>query len=393
MKRGAVLAVLTLGWAVSCADAQTAPDDQPPAAGPGIRAEAEYLLWFIKPLGLRQAVVTLGSPNDAVPGALGQPGTTVALGAGAFHFGAVNGARAALDEWFLADDLLGVQVSGFVLESVAGVAAFRSGPDGAPASYLPYQDPAGNQRAIPFTTPGLLAGSSTAVGNRKLWGAEASLISCVHEGARRSPFGEGDLLVRVTALAGFRYLDLADSTLLTNELLWTPDPNLFALGQDLFTARNRFYGGQVGARVALVFDALIVDATAKLAAGATSAAVNAEGGPRLLRSFRNEDGFIPGPLLVLPSNRGRRSRTVASVVGEVGVNARYQVTDWLRLTAGYAFLGWQSVAGPGGPASPTVNVTQLPGQGPLQGPVGPAAAPHLAGFYAHGLCFGAEVVY
>src|SRR5262249_26979045 len=136
MKPRTVLAVLTLGFALPCASAQTAPDDQPPAAGPGLRVQAEYLLWFIKPLGLRHAAVTLGSPNDPVPGALGQPGTTAAVGAGAFHFGAVNGARATLDEWFLADDLLGVQVSGFVLESVTGVAAFRSGPDGTPSSYL-----------------------------------------------------------------------------------------------------------------------------------------------------------------------------------------------------------------------------------------------------------------
>src|SRR3954462_1458789 len=47
---------------------------------------AEYLLWWSKNGPLHEPLVTLGSSNDAIPGALGQPDTQVIFGNSAINY-------------------------------------------------------------------------------------------------------------------------------------------------------------------------------------------------------------------------------------------------------------------------------------------------------------------
>src|SRR5437868_5270853 len=58
-----------------------------------VYAGLDYLLWWMKPVCLKVPVLTAGSTADAVPGAIGQPNTTVLVGGSRFEFGGASGIR------------------------------------------------------------------------------------------------------------------------------------------------------------------------------------------------------------------------------------------------------------------------------------------------------------
>jgi hypothetical protein len=101
-----------------------------------------------------------------------------------------------------------------------------------------------------------------------------------------------------------------------------------------------------------------------------------------------------GGLLTQPTNIGERDRNVFSVVPEIGVNVGYQVTDGLRVFAGYSFMYWTNVVRPGDQVDRVVNVTQLPGSPvPFSGPARPAFSWNDTDFWAQGFNLGLEMRY
>lgn len=135
--------------------------------------EVDYLLWWRKPICPKPAALTTGSPADANPGALGQPNTRVVLGETRFEFQGASGVRPTIGANLTSDDFLSIEVSGFWLQPVYQHGRFASGPDGGPNSYLVYQTPQNEQRSIPFSTPGLVAGVSEIEGESFLWASRA----------------------------------------------------------------------------------------------------------------------------------------------------------------------------------------------------------------------------
>jgi hypothetical protein len=100
-----------------------------------------------------------------------------------------------------------------------------------------------------------------------------------------------------------------------------------------------------------------------------------------------------GGLLALPTNIGVYSRDQFSVVPEIGFNIGRQLTDHLRLFAGYTLLYWTNVVRPGDQIDSGVNPTQLPtatGPSPLVGDARPAFAFHNTDLWAQGINLGAE---
>src|SRR5438445_8441123 len=59
---------------------------------------AEYLAWWIKKEGI-PPLVTVGSPTDLVPGAIGQPGTVVVVGGDDIDFRTFSGGRLTTGMW------------------------------------------------------------------------------------------------------------------------------------------------------------------------------------------------------------------------------------------------------------------------------------------------------
>src|SRR5262249_61083084 len=98
--------------------------------------------------------------------------------------------------------------------------------------------------------------------------------------------------------------------------------------------------------------------------------VNIDGQTMFFQPAGNLVSTQSGGLLALPTNMGGHTRTVFSVVPELGLNLGYQLTDHIRIFAGYTVLYWTHVARPGQQIDRTINSNQLPtiaGPGSLGG--------------------------
>ncbi len=378
MKTKQILAGIALVWAVGTSSGQELNSSPQPAAALGddptiwsepgsppwrvgagqFWAEANYVLYWLKPVCYTVPGVTIGNPNDTVPGAVGQPGTQVVEGDHKFQFGGANGIRTRMGAWLTDDQLVGVELEGFVLEQVASGQSVTANAS-SPPLFLPFQNPDNSQGLLPFSIPGVVGASSNSVGTSRMWGLEANvpLHFAVEQGA---------WILHATALAGVRYLDLADRVLVTNTQYLISDPSVAALGQANFSTRNQFVGGQVGSRLGVEWGQLRLDLTTKLALGETHL-VSDVNGSTLLSGSSVLPGLLPGPFLALPSNIGRSASERITVVPEFNLSMRWQVTDSVYLRLGYDLLYWNKILCPGDQMNPHVNATALPYHGPLVG--------------------------
>src|SRR5439155_25702227 len=87
----------------------------------------EYLLWWLKPVCLKPPTLTVGSPADAVPGAVGQPGTQVIQGDHKFEFGGASGFNIDVGAWLTSDQVVSFEAGGFLLAKAEARQSYRSG--------------------------------------------------------------------------------------------------------------------------------------------------------------------------------------------------------------------------------------------------------------------------
>lgn len=359
-------------------------------AAPSFRSwtRVDYLLWWTKPVCLKPPTVSTGNPGDTTPGALGEPGTTVVLGGSKFEFAGASGIRPAVGFWFTPDGTLGFEASGHLTEQRAANQSVSLGAGNAPG-YLPYQDPQNVQQALPFSLPGVVDATALAAGRSRLWGTEANLVTAFE--AQR-----GACLLRATYLFGFRQLDLSESVELTSVQTLVADPAQFAMGHNAFQTRNQFYGAQIGGRFAIQRDNWNVEMGLKLAAGETRLSVAISGGPLTAgESLLDIPGnparpLLPGPILALPSNSGRITTWRVSFVPEADIRFSYRIGDALRLSLGYSLIYLNRNVCPGDQMSTIVNISQLPGYGPVAGPAQPKDPFVRTDYFAAGLALGAE---
>src|SRR5262249_15009375 len=109
-----------------------------------------------------------------------------------------------------------------------------------------------------------------------------------------------------------------------------------------------------------------------------------------------------GGLLALSSNSGHFERNRFAVVPEAGITVGYQVTDHLKLFAGYNFLFMSNVVRPGDQIDPVLNPHLIPNfiktsPGAAGGNNFPFRRPafqfHETSFWAQGVTAGLEVKY
>jgi hypothetical protein len=339
----------------------------------------DYLLWWFKPVCLKPATLTVGGPTDAVPGALGQPNTQLVMGEHKFEFSPASGIRPSLGVWLTSDQFLSWEAEGLLLEQIAASQSFRT-VNASPALFIPFQDPSNVNQALPLSIPGLVNGSSVAVGSTRLWGVESNFAS--HFSTTR-----GELVLSGGLLVGFRYLDLEDRVNITNRQDLVGNPSAFALGADRFATRNQFYGAQLGSQLCLCRGKWSLDVLTKVALGETHLASDVTGQPLLIGSALLPP-LVPGPSLALPSNIGRQSSDLLTLVPEVGVTVHYDLTERVSISLGYSCLYWNRVLCPGDQMDSHVNVTQLPFRGPFTGPGAPAPLFVHTDAFAQGLNAG-----
>jgi hypothetical protein len=336
--------------------------------GPRVWAEADYVVYWLKPVCL--TVPTIGAQLP------GQADLVLAQGNHKFEFDGAQGIRPRLGAWLTEDQFLGVEVEGFVLEQVAAGSPVVTS-NGSPATFLVSENPDNSKVALPLSVPGVVNGSSSAVGMSRMWGVETNLAA--HISTQR-----GGWALHATALAGCRYLQLDDRDILTNRQSLVSDPSVTAVGEANFATRNQFIGGQIGSRFGVARGPLSLDLTTKLAFGETHL-VSAVAGSPLTSGTSVLPPLVPGPLLALPSNVGRSASDRITVVPEFNLRLRWQLGDHAYLTLGYNLLYWNKILCPGDQMDSHVNTTELPFRGPVVGPAAPVPLFVFTDAFAHGL--------
>ncbi len=363
---------------------------------------AEFLLWQIKGANV-PPLVTTGSVDSL--GILGLPGTTTLYG-GNVDYSARTGGRFALGFGLNCDCTTGIELGYFFLGGGANrFGASSSGDANSSVLSRPFinVNPDPNEQSVQIVAfPGVASGSVQVFSSSSLQGADLNMFCnlfcrpaccesncepadlCKFDAFRRASF-------RVDIFAGPRWLQLNEDLAIAEQVTDLATGTSFSI-VDRFETRNNFYGGQVGARAEWQRGRYFVNVLGKVAVGATHQEVRIRG-----TTVITEPGGAPnvqqGGLLALPTNIGTYSRDKFSVVPEIGTNFGCQVSDRLRIFAGYTFLYWSNVVRPGDQIDLGINPTQLPtaaGPGVLVGPARPAFTFRDTDFWAHGINLGLE---
>jgi hypothetical protein len=346
-------------------------------------AEASYLYWWVKDGPLRFPVVTTGNPAlGGLTGALGQPGTAVLYGGDGIDYGGASGIRMSVGVWCGECRQFGLEFGALILATQKGNFFATSGPTGVPPLYIPaFNALTGAEGRLVVSDPTLgFTGRVGVESETRLWGLEAN-------GSRQVFNDRFDCRL----LAGFRFLSLDEELTVTNvstDLQLGPSTTV----RDRFATENRFYGGQVGARVGVRRDIWTAGLTAKIALGWTHEEIDVAGSAAQAGSAV---GPLPGGFFAQATNSGLRSRDEFAIVPEVNFRVGCHLCDRVWVFAGYDFLYWSRVARPGDQIDRVLNLTQSPvfGTGTLVGPARPAPLRNSTGFFAHGLNVGLEFRY
>ena len=404
-------------WAQACCESRA----------PRFYVTGEYLMWWLKdspqPVPLVTAVPAALVPaaganlGDIRIGSLSDPNATVVLGGRDIDTGLRSGARFTAGMWLDDDRRLGVEGSYFfiapttVTQSVGATGSAnspllsvpffdvtgQSTPSGLPGeSARPIPSPGAFTRDFPSAIPGETAGVFSQRLESRLQGFEVNALLGLS-----SANADG---LRLEAVGGFRYLSLRESLSFSSAVDAGPLglPDVIYNTADQFTARNDFYGGQLGLRGEYRLSRVVVQATAKVALGDVNEQVRVNGVTltNLVAGPGTPLLTYPGGLFAQPSNIGTHSRDRFAVLPEADVNVGYQVFSCARVSVGYSFLYLSNVARPGNEINRALNVTRIPFNNDPAGsafvPAGPAQPAFNArdsSFWAQGLTFGLEVRY
>ncbi len=373
-------------------------------------------MWWFKGAPDPVPLVTTGSVADPVPGALGQPNTTIMFGDQPLHSPMQSGFRLTLGGWLDDSHINGIEFSGFFFQPRDSVDFFASSNRaGLPILGVPFFDvtPAGPnpgaggwngnayQTGGPGTEAALLAangtnlfGSIAVTSSSQLWGLELNGVVNLMR----------DEWFHVDALYGIRYLDLTESLGLQYESMprFAPNTTYRAVSiSDEFRTRNQFYGAQAGLRAVWTGEWWFTSISGKVALGGTHEVLEingqfADSRPLVYNTYGNSSGLTNGSgIFAQPSNVGRYTGGQFAAAGDLELKVGVKLTRSLSASIGYELLGLGNVIRPGDQIDRAINTTQA-GAGPggvpptLTGPANPAAPFNQSGFWAQGLNFGLE---
>ncbi len=362
----------------------------------------EYLLWWVRQGPLPVALLT-ANPDPLVFPTQATQGTQVLFGSGSnngLNFGTFSGGRITAGVWFDPGHVLGLEGSGFLLQSRSINYTTATAGDGAglsigipfnvtnPVPGFPFGE---NALAFPFI-PGVPPVLSTfQVGaSTRLYGAEANFVYTL---------GAGDYCYCLL-LVGFRNLDLRETLSLGATFSDTIDGVTESIN-DNFTTRNNFYGAQVGLRQGIALGRFLIDVTTKVALGNNHGTLNINGSTlvtgNLVGGFP-PPGNYPGGVFTQPSNIGTFVSNKFSVVPEFQLQLAYAVNDFLSCSVGFNFLYATGLLRPGNQIDRNIDATQSfalnAGLGGLSpGPAEPFVLLKRSDFWATGLTAGVEFRY
>jgi hypothetical protein len=359
----------------------------------------DYSMAFIRSVRL-PALASTGPITTAVPGALGQPGTSILFGNDALDFNMLSGVRLFAGAFLDCDDRFSVELGGFYQAPNTQRFRMASDPNGNPTFGRPFFVAAtgiDREGTLLNSFPGLFSGSLAIDAKTQFLGAEFN--------ARYHTYGYYWDRLHMDGLVGFRYLRLSESIDFQDQITPITRNQLTFLGanvnapnslrdQDTFRASNNFFGPQIGARVGWEQNWWTLDGFFKLALGVTEQRVNIDGSTTLVTPTGSRT--VVGGVLAQPTNIGQYSRTVFGIVPEFGADFGVNLTENVRLKLGYSFLLWSHVARAGTQIDRSINPGQVPGAanfGTTSGAASPSFRFNDEFFWSHFLNVGMEVHY
>ncbi len=296
--------------------------------------------------------------------------------------------------WLDEDRCLGFEVGGFILQPLTDRFTFNS--NGSVPLYRPIFGTDTQREGIqvvatPFAAQGgPIAGNFQASLSSSFWGAEANVRSCLL--CNCNFFLDG--LVGFRTLGLNETLDILETPTLTGtgafRGVMLPTGTGFVV-DDNFKTRNQFYGGQIGLISEVRNGPWSLNLSGKLAAGSTEQTAIITGSTQINTPGMAPQFFNSGILANSGTNGGTHSRSVFSIVPEVGVNLGYQMTQHIRLFVGYNLIYWTNVLRPGSQIDRVINPNLLPGAPAAVAGVGPARPTFVynsSDFWAQGLTVG-----
>ena len=373
--RGVALVGLFASVATGGAFAQGTPATMGSDSRWSVSAELLYA-WF------KQSPTPVPIITDSY---LDDPTVNVLLGGGSADTNPNAGFR--LTGAYRIDSRVGVEVSGFYIPSRSTSSSVSStGLPGSIDLYLPFFDVTrGEENVTEISYWPVYRGSAQATLRNNLGGGELNLTWTL-------PPQDG---MRIDLLGGFRYLQLRESyTINTSSPYNPPNPADIWNTTDSFDARNRFYGLQVGARLAYDQGPWVGTVNAKVALGTMQQRVSVNG--YLETNDYTDYGptqIYPGGYFALPTNFGDHSRDTFAMVPEIAFNLGYRITPQATVYLGYSLLYASDVARPGDQINRNINPTMTVswGNDPPVKPVGPAQptfAFNTSDFWAQSLSIG-----
>lgn len=389
--------------------------------GPRVYGSGEYLMWWFQgspePVPLVTAVPAALIPAGPTPfrvGSLADPNASVVMGARDIDTDRRSGGRFTLGTWLGENQRIGLEGNYFfIAPTTTSQSIGANGAANSPLLSVPFFDVTGETtmgipgqsarpipsppvfaRDFPTAIPGETTGLFTERLTSRLQGCEANALIGLTNPANGSAF-------RLSALAGFRYLNLRESLSFSTAIDAGPlgFPDVVFNSFDEFTTRNNFYGGQLGVRGEYLLNRIMLQAAIKVALGDVREQVQINGLTQTNLILGPGTPILPyaGGIFAQPSNIGDHTRHVFGVLPEVDINVGYQVRDWARIFVGYNFLYLSNVVRPGNQINPSLNTTRIPfntdPNGPNLTPAGPAQPAfsfHDSSFWAQGINFGIE---
>jgi hypothetical protein len=321
--------------------------------GPCFSFGAQYLLWWIRAQSY-PPLVTSGDSLDFIPGALGQPHTTVLLDGSDTGNTQHSGGRISVGYGIeRCDYCMSVDASFFALAQRGTSRGFAS--DGSPGSVSlsrPFFNVITNvEDADPVALTNVSSGRIQVDLSSRLYGGDANL---------RWHLWQSELYgQRAVILFGGRFLAL-DEGLSINETskdlpgLGVPGNTFNAT--ESFGTRNRFSGGQIGGEYQWYYGPFSFTAVGKVAIGdveetiTNNAFISVTEASGLVTSSRDRALYIG------PGNAGSFSRSHFSVAPEGDFQLGIDFNEYVRLTVGYTYLYISQVARPGSQIDRNVNV-------------------------------------
>jgi hypothetical protein len=370
----------------------TSNDDR----GPCLRfwLSAEYLYWWVKSTPTPLPLVTTGSAADPIPGAIGQPHTSVLFGGGDMSYPGMSGFRLTFGGWIDNDNKFGLEGSGFILEN--GVVNYSNNGSAVLAVPITVVGPTfpNGRNTVPLSNPGaqlnpLNAGSSNPAamatvgpytGNisaalaSQIWGAE---LNGYYNLFRHSGW-------TLDVLGGARYLNLTESLSINAN---STDTTLAITNNynDNFQTVNQFIGGQVGLRATGRYGCWTIDGTIKAAFGVNLETLTVNGATNQTSAAGTTT--YAGGIFAQSSNIGTTHQTAYSFVPSANLKIGYDLSPNARVFLGYDMLYWMNVARASNQLDGNINPSQAYG-GTLTGANNPATMFNHSNYFAQGVSAG-----